>query len=34
MSIFAPCRRGGAVAPRLPQAPKHSIQPDSILDRD
>ncbi|MEY9950850.1 hypothetical protein ABIA36_000286 [Leifsonia sp. EB34] len=32
MSIFAPWRRGEAVAPRLPQAHKHDIQPDSILD--
>jgi hypothetical protein len=34
MSIFAPCRRGGAVATRLPQAREHSIQPDSILDKE
>ncbi len=32
MSIFAPCRRGEAVATRLPKAYEHDIQPDSILD--
>jgi hypothetical protein len=34
MSIFAPGRRGEAVATRLPQAHECSIQPDSILDRE
>lgn len=34
MTIFAPCRRDGVVATRLPRAHKHSIQPDSILDKE
>lgn len=34
MASFAPRRRDGVVATRLPQARERSIQPDSILDKE
>jgi hypothetical protein len=34
MAIFAPDRRGGAVAVRWAQPQECDIQPDSILDKE